>query len=135
MQVFSFTVWVKVGMGASPIAFSGFSKDTPFVSGRYLKIRIKPTMHITAKIQNVKAALNTSTKTGNVRVSRKQATHSEKVVIDMAAPRILLGKISDKITQTLGPGLRAKKAGVITMKVRRSQSPVRPVKNKKPITT
>ncbi len=39
---------------------------------------------------------------GNVKVSEKLPIHNATAVIDIAAPRIRLGKISDNITQTMG---------------------------------
>ena len=65
-------------------------------------IKKKPSKQIPAYTQKVPAAPNDLFRSGNVNVRIKQAIHSEKVANAIAAPRIRFGKISDKITHTIG---------------------------------
>ena len=61
-----------------------------------------PSKHINPYNQNVPDAFRILFNKGNVYVSIKQAVHNENVATDIAAPLILFGKISERMTHVTG---------------------------------
>jgi hypothetical protein len=59
-------------------------------------------IHIIAYSQKFKVHPRFSLIVGKEKVSEKLPIHNATAVIDIAAPRMRFGKISDRITQTIG---------------------------------
>ncbi len=66
-----------------------------------------PTRQIAPYIQNVPAVPKILFRVGKVKVSRKHAAHNAKTAIDIAVPRMRLGKISEITTQVTGASVQA----------------------------
>lgn len=78
------------------------SIDRCLVSGIVVLTNINEQIHKPAKIKNVLEIPTIPNSIGKTNVTRKLKIHRQKIVIPIAVERILVGKISEIISQVAG---------------------------------